>query len=57
MADSCCGGYSNSEANKVAMTADLKPTEAVAQQPTASSEKSECCYDMPAKGQKSGCCR
>ena len=56
MSGSCCGGSSKSEPNKVAMTVAPKPTEAAAQQPTASSEKSECCNDKPAKNQKSGCC-
>ena len=56
MSGSCCGGSSKSEPNKVAMTPAPKPTEAAAQQPTASSEKSECCNDKPAKSEKSGCC-
>jgi hypothetical protein len=55
MSSSCCGGSPKSEPNKVAMTAAPQATEAAAEQPTANSQKSECCNDKSAKNEKHGC--
>jgi hypothetical protein len=55
MSGSCCGGSSKSESAKVEMTAAPQATEATAEKPAASSRKSECCDDKPAKSEKRGC--
>jgi hypothetical protein len=55
MPGSCCGGSPKSEPAKVAMSAAPQVTEAAAEQPTAKSQKSECCNDKPAKSEKHGC--
>jgi hypothetical protein len=55
MSGSYCGGSAKSEPSKVATTSASQATEAAAQQPSANSEKSECCNDKPAKSEKSGC--
>ena len=56
MSSSCCGGSPKSETANVAMTAVPQATAAAAEQPTAKSEKSECCKDKPAAtSQKHGC--
>jgi len=55
MSGSCCGGSPKSEPTKIAMTAAPQATAAVAEQPTAKSDKSECCNDKPTKNEKHGC--
>jgi hypothetical protein len=55
MSGSCCGGSPKSEPAKVAMTATPQATAVAAEQPAAKSDKSECCNDKPAKGEKHGC--
>lgn len=52
---SCCGGSSKSEPTKVATAAATQPVEAAAEQAAGNSNKSECCKDAPAKGEKHGC--
>ena len=55
MSGSCCGGSPKSESAKVAATAAPQAIEATAEQPAATSNKSECCNDKPAKSEKHGC--
>ena len=55
MSVSCCGGSPKSEPTKIAMTAAPQATAAVAEQPTAKSDKSECCNDKPTKNEKHSC--
>ena len=55
MSSSCCGGSPKSEPANVLMTAVQQATAAAAEQPTAKSDKSECCNDKPAKSEKHGC--
>ena len=53
MSSSCCGGSPKSEPANAAMTA--VPQAAAAEQPTAKSDKSDCCKDKPAKSEKHSC--
>jgi len=55
MSGSCCGGSPKSESAKVAATAAPQAIEATAEQPAATSNKSECCNDKPTKSEKHGC--
>ena len=55
MSSSCCGGSPKSEPANVAMPAVPQATAAAAEQPTAKSDKSECCNDKPATSEKHGC--
>jgi hypothetical protein len=55
MSSSCCGGASKAEPTKVAVATVAQATAAAAEQPTAKSDKSECCNDKPAKSEKHGC--
>jgi hypothetical protein len=55
MSSSCCGDASKAEPTKVAVAAVAQATAAAAEQPTAKSDKSECCNDKPAKSEKHGC--
>jgi hypothetical protein len=53
MSSSCCGGSPKSEPANAAMTA--VPQATAAEQPTAKSDKSDCCKDKPAKSEKHSC--
>jgi hypothetical protein len=55
MSGSCCGGSAKSEQTKVATTPAPQALEAVAQQPIANSQKTECCNGKPEKNEKDGC--
>ena len=53
MSGSCCGGSAKSEPAKVVLTG--APQAANAEQPTAKSDKGECCNDKSAKSEKQSC--
>ena len=55
MSGSCCGGSAKPEQTEVATTPAPQALEAVAQQPTANSQKTECCNGKPEKNEKDGC--